>query len=73
MQYVDKVVKILKDKRRIINLISHMKLVEHINGIKNNYLRLKKFNMNAITKFAKSMRMYFCYRNVFLKQYGEDI
>ena len=67
MQYVDRVVKILKDKRRIINLISHMKLVEHVCGIKNNYLKLKKYNMDAMTKFAKSMRMYFCYKNCYLK------
>ena len=72
MQYVDKVVKLLKDKRRIINLISHMKLVEHVCGIKKNYLKLKKFNMDTMTKFAKSMRMYFSYKTCFLKQYGDN-
>jgi hypothetical protein len=67
MQYVDRVVKILKDKRRIINLISHIKLVQNVGGIKDNYLQLKKYNLDAMTKFAKSMRMYFCYKNCFLK------
>jgi hypothetical protein len=71
MQYVDKIVKLLKDKRRIINLITLIKLVEQLRGIQDNYKKLKKYNMDNMTRYIMCMKMYFNYRNVYLKRYGD--
>jgi hypothetical protein len=67
MQYVERVVKLLKVRRRVTSLITLMTVVKQINGIKDNYMKLKKFNMNNMTKYIMTLRIYFKYKNVFIK------
>jgi hypothetical protein len=67
MQFVERVVKLLKGRRRVTSLITLMTVVKQINGIKDNYMKLKKFNMNNMTKYIMTLRIYFKYKNVFIK------
>lgn len=72
MKHVDRALQILKSRRRIINIISIIKLAQIVRGIILNYELIKAFNMRKFTEFIFAIRMYVRYQRNFKGHYGLD-
>ena len=72
MQHVDRALQILKSRRRIMNLITIIKLTQIVRGIIINYDLIKAFNMRKFTEFIIAVKMYVRYQRHFKGHYGLD-
>ena len=71
-QYVDRVLKILKDRRRVINLVALIKLSQNMRGIINNYELIKAFNMRKFSEIMIAIKLYVHFQRRFKGRYGEE-
>lgn len=69
-QFVDRVLQILKSRRRVINLIAIIKLAQIVRGIINNYELIKAFNMRKFSELMIAIRLYIHFQKRFKGRYG---
>lgn len=71
-QHVDRVLQILKSRRRVINLISIIRLSKIVRGIINNYELIRAFNMRKFSEFLIAIRLRVHFQRRFKGRYGHD-
>ena len=69
-QYAEKVLHILKSRRRVMNLITMIIIGVHMKGIQDNYMSLKQYRMRQFTTVIYSIKLKHRYNNVFKKKNG---
>ena len=72
-QYVEKALLILKNKRRLINLITIMKAKQIIMGIKDNFAKLLEWNMNKLNEILIAIKLKVRYQRRYTRWYGEHM
>ena len=72
MKYADRVLDILKSRRRVINIIALITLAKHLQGIQDNYTSLKRYRMGQFTQIIFAIKLKHRYNNVFKRNYGSS-
>ena len=72
-QYVEKALTVLKNKRRLISLITLMKTQQIVLGIKESFAKLLEYNMRKLNEILIAIKLKVRYQRRYGRWYGDDI